>query len=518
MGDQVSAEVVSPPGIDLKGKNIEVQSGGEQGKKLGQASFGPFGLGDRYQATLLWVWDTRGLTPGPYDLTFTILPGGPSWTEQVTLQPANAVPPPEPQAHWASARSKCCVIYYITGTAAERDIQQIMSLADAQAADAVQRMGINFSQPVTITLLPRVLGNGGFTAQDISVSYLDRNYSDGEFAIVLHHEMIHVLDGQLGGDLRPTMLLEGLAVYMSGGHFRQEPLLANAAALLQIQAPLPDQAGGLLATPAPGSTPAPSGLGWFLPLSPLANNFYNSQHEIGYLESAALIAYMVERWGWTGFNKFYRDIHAQNSGSQADAGIQSDAINSALEAHFNLSLDELQVDFINRLRQVKVTAANLEDDQETVAYFDTMRRYQQALDPSSYFRSAWLLDNEQMRKRGIVADYLRHPSAPANLAIETLLIAADQDWLSYNYAAEEKVLAAVNQVLDALDQKSADPFAVNPLAQDYQTIVGVLLKQGYQPKRITVSGNKAQAWVTASGPLLIKLNLVRLGKSWGVLT
>jgi hypothetical protein len=503
-------EVVSPPGADMRGKSVLVQIGGPQGKRLGPVSFGPFGLGDRFQATLLWAWDTRGLTPGRYNLEFTVDPDGPSWTESVLLQPAVAVPLPEPGAHWASAQSRCCVINYVTGTAAERDIHQIMSIADAQAANASQRMGETLNDPITITLLPRVLGNGGFTGEDISVTYLDRNYAGGDFAIILHHEMIHVLDARLGGDLRPTLLLEGLAVYMTGGHFRREPIMANAAALLQIHNPEQAQAPVTRVASAPGEAAIPADLGWFLPLRTLVDNFYSSQHEVGYLEAAALVAYMVERWGWDGFNKFYRDIHAQPGASQ------SEAIDAALIAHLGISLDDLQKDFLDRLSRERVAPANINDVQETVAYYDVMRRYQQLLDPSAYFRTAWLLDNKQMREKGIVADYLRHPSSVENLALETLLIAANQDLTSFHYANEEQELEAVKAVLDQVEGEAPDPLAANSLARDYRSIVQLVLSAGYQPQRISVSGETAKAWVTAAGPLLFQLDLRRAGGKWTV--
>jgi hypothetical protein len=155
----------------------------------------------------------------------------PSWTETVSLAPQSAAPPPEPGAHWATAESDCCLIYYITGTAGERDLEALLEMADAQAADATQRLGIQLAEPVQVIFLPRVLGHGGFAAQDISISYLDRNYAGSSPQIVLHHEIVHILDHRLGGDLRPSMFVEGLAVYLSGGHFKSEPILPRAAAL-----------------------------------------------------------------------------------------------------------------------------------------------------------------------------------------------------------------------------------------------------------------------------------------------
>jgi hypothetical protein len=508
IGDQVSIEIIPPAGADLIDKSIQVEVSGKQDTKLGPVTFSPYGLGDRLQATLLWAWDTRGLTPGNYNLTFTLLPDGQAWSKTVILQPANAVSPPEPQAQWSTIQSNCCVIYFITGTAAERDIHQIMSIADSQAADAAQRMGVSLSEPITITLLPRVLGNGGFNSQDVSVSYLDRNFTSFDFAILLHHEMIHALDGRMGGGLRPTILQEGLAVYLSGGHFRSEPIITDAATLLQIYSPIPLLATTPRAAPSHGSTAVLTRLGWFLPLHALADNFYGSQHEVSYLEAAALVSYLIERWGWNSFIRFYRDIHVHGRGSQADA------INAALQAHFDISLDGLQKIFLDRLRQEQVSLANIEDVEESVAYFDAMRRYQQVLDPSSYFLTAWLLDNSEMRKKGIVADYVRYPSTPDNLALETMLIAADQDWLDKNYSAEDQMLAVVNGVLDGLERKSLDPFDVDPLAQDYQAIVQVLLDAGYQPQRIYVTGDTALAWITASGPLLKDLILLRTGRRW----
>jgi hypothetical protein len=76
-----------------------------------------------------------------------------------------------------------------------------------------------------------------------------------------------------------------------------------------------------------------------------------------------------------------------------------------------------------------------------------VRRYQQMLDPSAYFLTAWLPGGEQMRQRGIVADYLRRPSTPENIAIEELLVRVDKELRAGNYTEAEKALLKVNEKL-----------------------------------------------------------------------
>jgi hypothetical protein len=419
-GDQVSIEVIAPPGLDLEEKEVQIQVEEETTVELGTFGFGPYGIGGRFQATSTWGWDTRDLEPGDYSLTFSILPEGEAWTETVLLHPAEEVPPPEPQAHWESVESECCIIHYITGTDAARDLPLLLESADEQGRQAIRRMGIEFSEPIPVTLLPRVLGHGGFASSEISVSYLDRNYAGNDFDMVLHHEMVHILDGRLGGELRPSILVEGLAVYLTGGHFKAEPLLPRAAALLQ--------------------------LGYYLPLAPLADDFYRSQHEAGYLEGGALIQFMVNRYGWEAFSAFYRDIHPHPSGKQ------SQAIDAALQAHFSLTLAELEHQFTTYLYRLHANPDLYQDVRLTVLYYDTVRRYQQVLDPSAYFLTAWLPSGEDMRSRGIVADFTRRPSQPENVALEWMLVEADMQLRAGNYEEAEQLLIAVDSLLDEAGQ------------------------------------------------------------------
>jgi hypothetical protein len=532
VGDQVSFEVIAPADLKLEGRSARVSF---QGSQLAEARFGSYGIGARPEAVLTWAWDTSKLIAGAYTLTFSVTPDGPSWSQTLRLLPRGQLPPPEPQASWAAAHSQCCTVYYVTGTAAERDLSSLLPVIDEQAKNASQELGVALSgdpehnPPIQIVLLPRVLGHGGFASRDIAVSYLDRNYMGGDIATILHHEIVHILDGRLGGDLRPILFVEGLAVYLSGGHYKAEPLMPRAAALL------PPEAGCQPWSPSGVNEPAdePSsarvegcGLGLYVPLARLFDNFYFEQHEVGYLEAAALIQYMVQTWGWNDFSAFYRDIHLQKPASEHEQdgfGDQSRAVDAALYAHFSLTLSQLEERFLQALRQERLTPQNAEDLRQTVRFYDLARRYQQELDPSAYFMNAWVPDSEEMRKRGITADVLRSPSAPENLALETLLVAANGDLAENDYAGTGRLLAAVDTVLGAYPEKGLEAFSLDPLAADYLALVGAAQTAGCQPQRIQLNDSTARVWVLgcstapgtpSAGPQLAQLDFVRQPDGW----
>jgi hypothetical protein len=487
VGDQVSLEVISPPGLDVNDGQLSVQVDPPSGLHLGTVKFGPWGIQGRSEAAMIWAWDTKSENPGQHTLSFEVLPQAYSWTETVNLLPSSALPPDQANAHWDSTQTDCCTVFYITNTASERDLDSLTAMINAQAQDAIDKMGANFTEPITITILPRLLGHGGFTSTEISISYLDRNYAADSWAMVVHHEMIHAIDAHLGGDFRPSIFVEGLAVYMTGGHYKPEPLMPRAATLLGTY------------------------LNWYIPLKGLADDFYASQHEIGYLEGASLIEYMVKTYGLEAFFNFYRDIHIQQDESQ------SDAIDAALIKHFSISFNKLELDFLAALRAEPDTSAWVDDVRLTVTYYDTMRRYQQLLDPSAYFRTAWLLDNKTMRERGIVADYLRHPHTPTNLALETLFINASQQISDNNYPSGSHILNVISSVLDGIEHGTTDPFSASILASDYLSIAYTLQQKGYEVQILNINGDTAATYVTtSSGPDLISLSLNQVGGQWSI--
>ena len=490
VGDQVSFEVIAPPDIDLTDAVLSISDNSDEKTQL-ETQFAPFGIGGRQQATFYWGWDTSELEAGLHPLSMTIQPLGISWTHTVTLETAAKVPPPEPLAAWSTDESDCCIFYYISDTAAAREITSTLTTADELAEQTASKLEIGFDEPMTVTLMPRVLGQGGFASSEIYISFLDRNYAGNQLEMALNHEMVHILDYRLGGEMRPTILIEGLAVFLAGGHYKPEALIPRAAVLL----PPEDRQDGL-------------GLGWYLPIRSLSDDFYNAQHEIGYIQAGALVQYMVNTWGWQAYSAFYRDIHAIPNGTQ------SDALDAALQAHFELSLEELEANFLAMLRDQEITHETEDDVRLTVDLLDTMRRYQQNLDPSAYFLTAWLPNGPLMREKGLVADLLRRPSTNENIAIEALIVAAHEAMNTADYAFVEDALKAVNAVLDAIETDQPDPFDTDVLAKDYFEITSLLRERDYQVEQITILGDTAQVIASQGWPELTQFEFAATNSGW----
>ncbi len=416
VGDQVSLVIYATDSLPTDALEVQVRY---QQQEIGRAAFSAYGVGERAQATLMWIWDTTGLPDGPHTLDFAILPSGPTWQTTLSLLPETEKPAAERNARWQSYTTDCCILYYITNTEAERDLTLLAEQANTQAEIVEERMQTTFSERISITFLPRTLGHGGFATDSIFVSYLDANYAGGQPEMVIRHEMVHILDRQLISKERPSILVEGLATYISGGHFKEEPIAPRAAALLN--------------------------LGWYIPLRQLTDNFYPSQHEVGYLQAAALVQYLVETYGWQRFNTFYRDIDPAPSDSAA--------LDAALRRWLSTDLDTLESDFIAWLRSQPQDPVYARDISLTVRYYDTVRRYQQLLDPSAHFMTAWLPDVNAMRARGIVADYMRRPQSAIHAGLEAMFLNADAALRAGDYDTCAQILHDINVMLDIIEKE-----------------------------------------------------------------
>jgi hypothetical protein len=481
-GDIVSLEIGAQNAApSWQEASVNVYVGTRASQPIATGQFGRFGIGGRAQATFTWAWDTAHLE-GPQTLVVTVTPPGAKTTDlapldvltvTVNLLPASQRPMPEPIAHWAESESVCCVFHYLTGTAAARDIQTIETEADRAFVHVADVLGVKQSQKVAFTLLSRLLGHGGFASDEISLTYIDRDPAGSDLPIVFEHEGTHILDHSLA-KTRPTIMTEGLAVYVAGGHFKPEDLDQRAAALLT--------------------------LGRYLPLRDLTNDFYVSQHEIGYLEGGAFITYLVNTYGWAHFKAFY--------GSFQDAPSEAQMLDAALRANFGKGLSDLEADWLAHLRSLHPDENQIEDLRLTIELFDTLRRYQQMDDPVAYFLTAWLPDGPEARKRGVVADFVRHPDAPENIALETMLAEAGHALAAGEYDRTETLAASVNAVLDAHN------LFLDPLAASYLQIVTRLEATGYEAQTITLNHDTATVTAIHDWPSLETLTLNRTASGW----
>jgi hypothetical protein len=230
-------------------------------------------------------------------------------------------------------------------------------------------------------------------------------------------------------------------------------------------------------------------MGQYIPLTQLADDFYHHQHEVGYLEAAAFVTYLVETYGWEEFLAFYRE-----SGYSEEAASPPDALDAALRSRFGVGLKETDQAFRSWLATQNPTDEDAQDLRLTIRLFDAARRYQQAYDPSAYFMSGWLPDPVEAIHRGIVTDFLRRPRSPRAVAIEAMLAAA-QDALDRGALDRAADLAA------GVERALEGDFTASPAA-DYLAIVRAVSARGAEVQRVELDGTTARVWVTTDGPHL----------------
>jgi hypothetical protein len=413
VGDWLSLEFVSPANVNLGNSVLSVFFAGQKLTEAGLTK-GDDGI---YRATLMWFWNTSGLEPGVHTLEIQISPDGPSWIEKVTLYPPASV-----SQVWKSIEIPCCMIHYISGTKVEKDLEFIVTKVEERAAEIDMFWGVDMKEKLIVNLVPRFIGQGGFTSDEVYVSYPENDYLQSDLAQIIEHELVHMIDSRRGGDIRPSLFTEGMAVYLSGGHYQKEPLFAKAAAAYHS--------------------------GWYIPLSILTSDFYPAQHEISYQEAGALVKYMSLTWGWERFEAFYRDIHPV----QGDENDVPAAINMALQKHFKITLTQLEDQFQHALERQPDNPDLNNTLRLTVLFYDTMRDYQKRLNPTAYFRQMWIPSARVMRSKGIVSDYLRFPVTPANRQVEIWLAEAHQSLVNGNMDEAELTLGAIQTYLTTLPQ------------------------------------------------------------------
>ena len=312
------------------------------------------------------------------------------------------------------------------------------------------------------------------------VSYADRRYTGGGLYELLVHESAHILDQQFAPQ-RISFLAEGLAVWVSGGHYKPEDLTQRSAALVAA--------------------------GRYVPLAQLIDDFYPVQHEIGYLEAAGFITHLIERNGWGTFKEFYSDV------SSDDGPTLSGAVDANLQRYYGVTLAQMEAEWLTALNSQPADPAAIDDLRTTIRYYDIARRYQEAYDPTAHYLSAWLPHPTQVREFGNPADLTRRPEEEINITLEVMLVAADTAARLGDYSRANVILDSVENILDN------NGTIIDPMATSYVRIVRAATEYGYELHAVTLNGNTAEATATQAPDIRLK-NLVmeQRGSSWVILS
>jgi len=427
VGDRLSFEVQvrnTTPASIISGR-VEIRRTGPGAEEiLADALLPELPPGAFHTTTWTWVWEAS--LAGPLSLTAVARPeadlqGGDRITRTVFLRPREQLPEAERQARWAQAESRCCVHHYLTGTATEAELGQRMQWADEAEAAVRGRLSLPPQLPTHIVWIPRLLGHGGFTVGDSLI--LTDPLSDrlpADVPTILRHEFTHRMTcAWLAREdclaHLPSFIIEGLAVFVAGGHYRPEPLTQRAAALRY--------------------------LGRWIPLERLVEDFYTYPHEIGYLEAGAFVEELVREGGWPRFRAFLQAMERRPGEPDREV------LDHALQAIYHQDIRTMEARWLPRLWMDPVDPVQVADLQFTIAFYEAFRAYQRAYDPSAYFLNAWLPDWRQAVREGIVADFMREPEDPEGHRFWERLQEARRRGLAGDREGAREILQALCQAL-----------------------------------------------------------------------
>ena len=484
-GDQVTIQIIPhvPTAVNWEDVTIHVLL---DGRELTHGGLRWRNLASSPEALFEWAWDTTGQT-GEHEIQVILDrddiiqagdedPANNQVSTIVNVLDINARTASEVNATWVTAENDCCEVHVVTGTAAYRDLTDLLTMLDQAAAQAAARLGEPLKQKIEIYFVDRVIGQGGYAGSAMVISYLDRQYNGQGLYETLVHESVHVIDRQFAPQ-RISFLAEGVAVWATGGHYKPEDLNMRNAALMAI--------------------------GEYVPLTNLVNDFYPVQHEIGYLEAGGFVEYLVNTYGWSRFRDFYSNVTLDDAASVAGA------LDLNLQSYYNKSLVEMEAEWQSYLSALVVEETAVTDLATTIRYYDVMRRYQIHYDPTAYFLTAWLPYPEDVEESGNTADLTRRPRAEVNITLEAMLASADEALRSSDYNLANVLLDSITRVLDN------GGIFLDPLATNYLNIVRQAAEEGYEVQHITLNGERAELIVTkANTTFLDKFNMVLNGQEW----
>ena len=447
-------------------------------------------LGGDARAIVAWAWDTSQAV-GDYTITMVLDPDDkitvgdedPSNNRHelyVTVLPDNARPLLDANAAWVTQETDYAYIHVIAGTAAERDLPELVEMTDKGIAEASERLAEIPKRKFDVYFIDRVIGQGGYAGSAMVVSYLDRNYSGGDIYNVLVHEAIHLLDRQFVGDGRLNFLAEGVAVWGTGGHYKTEDLQGRAKALYEQ--------------------------GLYVPLPALIDDFYPVQHEIGYLQAGAFVEFLVAQYGWPAVREFYTAVDIRRVNSRATE------VDEELQRAFGKSLEQLEQEWLTVLQVYDAPATAQLDTLATIRFYNIMRQYQLQYDPTAHFLNAWLPRPNELLAQGFTAELNRHPNDKINLVLESMLTEADIALRNGNYEDTSVLLNSVERVLNSQGG------AADPLSKGYFEIVTIATDWGFEVHRVEINGADATVWATNPySAVLQKLTFSRNQNGWFLL-
>lgn len=484
-GDKITFQILPfvPDSIDPGAVSLAVYV---DGKPIGSGSINEQNLAGEAFGLVKWAWDTTDLAGNhlvqiildPRD-TIQIGDENPDnnhVTLSVNVLDRVLLPEAEANATWVTANTACCQVYVVSGTAAYRDLTQLLSIVETAVNQAATRLGEQLNQPLDVYFVDRIIGQGGYAGSSLVVSYTDRDYAGIALHQVLVHESVHVIDRQFAPQ-RIAFLAEGLAVWASDGHYKPEDIDQQAAALLS--------------------------LGQYVPIVALVNDFYPVQHEIGYLQAASFVKFLIDNHGWSRFRDFYTDVTAD------DAPTVAEALDSNLQIYYSKNLAEMEREWLTYLSRLPGGKTAVADLQTTIYQYETMRRYQRLYDPTAYFLNAWLPYPHEVRASGSPADLTRRPQSETNITLEVMLQAASESLNDGRYNQANVILASVERVL------KSDGLFQDPLAISYRDIIRLAVAEGYHVQKVELSGDRAKIWVTDfRSTIITRHDLVLDGPNW----
>lgn len=485
-GDQATFQVMAhvPDTLDANDVPVrifvddeKVAGGTLNGRNLGGDAIGLFA----------WVWPTVGQA-GEHEVRVVLDPDdviqeGDENADNNTailsigVQPASALPAGQANATWVTTETTYATIHVVSGTAAHRDIAELSTATDIAIQQAIDVLQEQPQERFDVYLVDRVFGQGGYAGSVMVVSYLDRDYSGGEFHQVLVHETVHLLDRQFAHNRIPFMA-EGVAVWASGGHYKREDIDQRIIALRDNDL--------------------------FIPLPDLVDDFYNIQHEIGYLEAGGFVNFLVNTYGWEAVRPFYADV-VPTSG----VATYADLLELRVQQYFGKSLDEITADWFAYLDAIPPDRAMNDDLLTTIRYYNTIRRYQLAYDPTAHFLQAWLPFPQELENRELTAEVTRRTNESINVTFEAMLQSVNTALLAGNYTYANGLLDSIERGLDN------NGLFLDPLSNNYWNIVEKLSSIGFRVQSVELAGNEATVQVyNGTSTSLTLLNLVFRNQDW----